>query len=167
MIIGICGHKGSGKDYLSAILREYTGFKIVHFADPLKEMIAFLLNISIDELNDLKNHEDQKICNTNMRSILQKFGTDIMQKQCGKDIWIKQVLTEDNIIIPDVRFNHEADAISKRGGMLIKLLGGKTDSHISEIELDEIDNSKFDFVYDNTHKDAGILDFARKVSKHV
>ena len=49
MIIGICGHKGSGKDYLGAILREYTGFKIVHFADPLKEMIAYLLNISIDE----------------------------------------------------------------------------------------------------------------------
>ena len=47
MIIGICGHKGSGKDYLGAILREYTGFKIVHFADPLKEMIVFLLNISI------------------------------------------------------------------------------------------------------------------------
>ena len=24
MTIGICGHKGSGKDYLGAILREYT-----------------------------------------------------------------------------------------------------------------------------------------------
>src|SRR5574344_1601992 len=167
MIIGICGHKGSGKDYLGAILRKRTGFKIVHFADPLKEMIAFLLNISIDELNDLKTHEDQKICNTNMRSILQKFGTDIMQTQCGKDIWIKQVLREDNIIIPDVRFKHEADAISKRDRMLIKLLGGKADSHISETELDEIDNSKFDFFYDNTHKDTGILDFAYGVSKHV
>src|SRR5574344_1244920 len=130
-------------------------------------MIAFLLNISIDELNDLKNHEDQKICNTNMRSILQKFGTDIMQKQCGKDIWIKQVLTEDNIIIPDVRFKHEFDAISKRGGMLIKLLGGKTDSHISETELDEIDNSKFDFVFDNKYKDTEILNFASRVLKHV
>ena len=90
-----------------------------------------------------------------------------MQKHCGKDFWVKQALTEDNIIIPDVRFKHEIDAISERGGMLIKLLGGKTDSHISETELDEIDNSKFDFVYDNTHKDTGILDFAYKVSKHV
>lgn len=167
MIIGICGHKGSGKDYLGAILRKHTGFKIVHFADPLKEMIAFLLNISIYELDDLKNHEDQNICNTNMRSILQKFGTDIMQKQCGKDIWIKQVLTEDNIIIPDVRFKHEFDAISKKGGILIKLLGGKTDSHISETELDEIDNSKFDFVFDNTYKDTEILNFASRILKHV
>ena len=122
MIIGICGHKGSGKDYLGAILRKYTGFKIVHFADPLKEMIAYLLNISIDELNDLKNHEDRKICNTNMRSILQKFGTEIMQKHCGKDFWVKQALTEDNIIIPDVRFKHEFDATPPATAILFKFL---------------------------------------------
>ena len=99
MIIGICGHKGSGKDYLANILKEYTGFKVVHFADPIKDIISDLFKISKDELNELKNSEDTKILGTNMRSILQTFGTNIMQKFCGKRIWVDLVLKEDNLII--------------------------------------------------------------------
>ena len=53
MIIGICGHKGSGKDYLANILKEYTGFKVVHFADPIKDIISDLFKISKGSLQDV------------------------------------------------------------------------------------------------------------------
>lgn len=163
MIIGICGHKGSGKDYLANILKEYTGFKVVHFADPIKDIISDLFKISKDELNELKNSEDTKILGTNMRSILQTFGTNIMQKFCGKRIWVDLVLKEDNLIIADVRFQHEVDAILEKGGFIIKLDSPCLDSHISESGIDKIPDSCFKYIFDNTKKDTSILDFAYKV----
>ena len=163
MIIGICGHKGSGKDYLANILKEYTGFKVVHFADPIKDIISDLFKISKDELNELKNSENTKILGTNMRSILQTFGTNIMQKFCGKRIWVDLVLKEDNLIIADVRFQHEVDAILEKGGFIIKLDSPCLDSHISESGIDKIPDSCFKYIFDNTKKDTSILDFAYKV----
>ena len=163
MIIGICGHKGSGKDYLANILKEYTGFKVVHFADPIKDILCDLFKISKDELNELKNSEDTKILGTNMRSILQVFGTNIMQKFCGKRIWVDLVLKEDNLIIADVRFQHEVNAILEKGGFLIKLDSPCLDSHISESGIDKMPDSCFKYIFDNTKKDRTILDFAYKV----
>ena len=164
MIIGICGHKGSGKDYLGAILKEFTGFKVVHFADPIKDILCDLFKISKDELNELKNSEDSKILGTNMRSILQSFGTDVMQRFCGKRIWVDLVLKEDNLIISDVRFQHEVDAILEKGGFVIKLKSNfKEDNHISESGIDKIPDSCFKYIFDNTKKDSSILDFAYKV----
>ena len=163
MIIGICGHKGSGKDYLANILKEYTGFKVVHFADPIKDIISDLFKISKDELNELKNSENTKILGTNMRSILQTFGTNIMQKFCGKRIWVDLVLKEDNLIIADVRFQHEVDAILEKGGFIIKLDSPCLDSHISESGIDKMPDSCFKYIFNNTKKDTSILDFAYKV----
>ena len=163
MIIGICGHKGSGKDYLGAILREFTGFKVVHFADPIKDILCEVFKISKGELNELKNSEDSKILGTNMRSILQTFGTDVMQNMFGKRVWVDLVLKEDNLIISDVRFQHEVDAILEKGGFVIKLDSPCLDSHISESGIDKIPDSCFKYIFDNTKKDASILDFAYKV----
>ena len=163
MIIGICGHKGSGKDYLGAILKEFTGFKVVHFADPIKDILCDLFKISKNELNELKNSEDSKILGTNMRSILQVFGTDVMQNMFGKRVWVDLVLKEDNLIISDVRFQHEVDAILEKGGFIIKLDSPCLDSHISESGIDKIPDSCFKYIFDNTKKDASILDFAYKV----
>ena len=163
MIIGICGHKGSGKDYLANILKEYTGFKVVHFADPIKDILCDLFKISKDELNELKNSEDSKILGTNMRSILQVFGTNVMQKFCGKRIWVDLVLKEDNLIIADVRFQHEVDAILEKGGFIIKLDSPCLDSHISESGIEKLPESSFKYIFNNTKKDTSILDFAYKV----
>ena len=163
MIIGICGHKGSGKDYLANILKQYTNYKITHFADPIKDILCEVFKISKDELNKLKNDENTKILGTNMRSILQTFGTDVMQNMFGKRVWVDLVLKEDNLIISDVRFQHEVDAILEKGGFIIKLDSPCLDSHISESGIDKIPDSCFKYIFDNTKKDSSILEFAYKV----
>ena len=163
MIIGICGHKGSGKDYLANILKQYTNYKITHFADPIKDILCEVFKISKDELNKLKNDENTKILGTNMRSILQTFGTDVMQNMFGKRVWVDLVLKEDNLIIADVRFQHEVDAILEKGGFIIKLDSPCLDSHISESGIDKIPDSCFKYIFDNTKKDSSILEFAYKV----
>ena len=53
-IIGFSGRMRSGKSALADIC-EKQGYKKLYFALPLKEMCAKFLNVTIDELNRLKN----------------------------------------------------------------------------------------------------------------
>lgn len=52
VIIGIGGEKAVGKDTAAAALVANHGFKRAAFADPLKEMCAFALNIPIAKMHD-------------------------------------------------------------------------------------------------------------------
>ena len=55
-IIGFSGRMRSGKGVLADIC-EKQGYKKLYFALPLKEMCAKFLNVTIDELNRLKNEK--------------------------------------------------------------------------------------------------------------
>ena len=55
-IIGFSGRMRSGKSTLADIC-EKQGYKKLYFALPLKEMCAKFLNVTIDELNRLKNEK--------------------------------------------------------------------------------------------------------------
>ena len=81
----------------------------------------------------------------------------------NKSNFIFSISSEDNLIISDVRFQHEVDAILEKGGFVIKLDSPCLDSHISESGIDKIPDSCFKYIFDNTKKDASILDFAYKV----
>lgn len=52
-IIGFCGRLQSGKSTLASICEEF-GFKKLYFAQPLKQLCADILDVSIEELNRLK-----------------------------------------------------------------------------------------------------------------
>jgi len=54
MIIGFAGRCRSGKSALAKICED-AGFEKLYFALPLKQLCADLMDISIDELNNLKN----------------------------------------------------------------------------------------------------------------
>lgn len=130
-IVLISGKMRSGKDTVANILLERLKSekckpRILHFSDGMKEILSKTLDISIDVLNDLKNNKNDlvldaytgashtRVCQTNMRTILQRFGTDAMQSVFGKDIWTSLMHTKINtdtehnvFIIPDFRFKHE------------------------------------------------------------
>jgi hypothetical protein len=62
--------------------------------------------------------------------------------------------TPPGIVIPDVRFKNEVDAIKSWGGKLVRVkrkqtLVGTEAGHASEVEQDEIPDSEFDVVIDN------------------
>ena len=52
-IIGFCGRLQSGKSTLASICEEF-GYKKLYFAQPLKQLCADILDVSIEELNRLK-----------------------------------------------------------------------------------------------------------------
>ena len=157
----ISGLKGSGKDYVSDILCDTLVCERLTFAEPIKEILATTLGISKEALDEMKNNEDLKILNTNIREILQRFGTDAMQHHFGKDVWIDRLaaqLPKSGVaIVTDWRFKHEYNMLSKYGTVVsVKVMDSNLEqnSHISENDLNDF---KFDFEIDNTAKNASIL----------
>jgi len=127
MIIAIIGYRRCGKDYLTQKLLELynnseTSAKRFAFADPLKEYICDLMNISREELEKLK--EDINYTFTigkkqyTMREFLVTFANRLRQI-FGDDIWAKatiESMKKDNSnikIISDMRFLIEYKTLKK------------------------------------------------------
>lgn len=142
-IIGISGHKGSGKttvaDIISTLLLPSSSVKI-GFADPLKEEVAKMYGCSVSYVEEHK---------PNFRLILQGHGTDYRRKLCGDQYWIEKFLLKtlrpeydkvDWILVPDVRFKNEMQCINNVGGTLVRIErpGLPHDSHTSENDLDDV-----------------------------
>lgn len=153
MIIGICGHKFSGKSTVARLLAKVTGYEIKSFADKLKDITCVLSGCTREQLEDYDFKETQLVpdylrpyCGNaekpTFRAFLQRFGSDVM-RNINNNIWIDCTLAEckENAIISDVRFPNEADAIKEHGGIIIKIVRDDVatrDSHQSEIHIDEI-----------------------------
>ena len=118
----INGKKRSGKNFVGNLLNKYLseqGYKVkeVSFAEALKEDVAKILGITLDQLEQMKEDdvylESDKDCNTvsTIRQILQNYG--MMRREENNDIWVEKALPKifDNdsevIIITDFRFENE------------------------------------------------------------
>ena len=140
MIVGLRGHKGSGRGTIAAYLMKQHGFERRAFADPLKKSIAATLDIPYHEIDKYKNDQEVYITVSKLwetdgmeteRSI--KFGTYIKdyaeawKRVLGEDIWVNQVLPVDGyyagkkIVIPDIHFPNEASRIHDLGGFVAKV----------------------------------------------
>lgn len=153
MIIGICGHKFSGKSTVANLLHNATCYPIVSFADKLKDITCILSGCTREDLEDYDFKELVNVpsylkpyCgnaeNPTFRAFLQYFGSEVM-RSINDNIWIDCTLlnSEENIIVSDVRFPNEAKAIKERGGIVIKVVRPDVkaeDSHQSETLIDEI-----------------------------
>jgi hypothetical protein len=63
------------------------------------------------------------------RWVLQYIGTDVLRKNFSDDIWIasleyKLSRATDDIVISDVRFKNEVEAIKRAGGTVIRVVRG-------------------------------------------
>ena len=186
MIIGIAGKAQAGKDTTAMMLQtlltnpditwdmywnsdmifEWDHF-VVHYADLLKEVSQEMLDMPFDDFNsqEVKQMHLDWLGMT-VREFLQKLGTAV-RKEIDPEFWIKALFNtyqNGNIIIADVRFPNEAEAVKARGGKLIRIErpGAGAGNHISETALD--DYKGWDIVIDNV----GTLEDLFKVVKfHV
>lgn len=70
------------------------GFKILAFADPLKEVCATLYNLHLDVFSDPELKE--KVLESwgkSPRQLVQFTGTDLVRKHLGDDFWVKRLRT--------------------------------------------------------------------------
>lgn len=180
MKIAIHGKASSGKGTAAEMISRHlppvsgpgVGFlvPIRSLADPIKETIEFLIreenekyktpeNLPNDELfqnlfgsSELRNNKlpDSEMTCREACILLGRFGRKI-----NPNFWINKIIKESkhnsSIIIPDVRFKNEFEALKKEGFIMIKINRNqytKIDDE-SETDLDEYEDSKFDFVIDN------------------
>lgn len=90
------------------------------------------------------------------RLVLTTLGTE-WGRRLFEPIWVRACLNHivrsgsDKFAIPDVRFKNEVDAIQNAGGIVVRLKRGtRTSTHPSELEMEGIPLSSFDYIIDNT-----------------
>ena len=152
MLIAICGHKFSGKSTVARLLHNATGYKVVSFADKLKDITCILSGCTREQLEDYDFKETQLVPDylrpyclnaekPTFRAFLQHFGSEVM-RDVNDSIWIDCTLSScgEDCIVSDCRFPNEARAVKARGGIVIKIVreGCGGDSHCSEVSIDEI-----------------------------
>jgi hypothetical protein len=167
MIIGLSGYARSGKDTAADHLVNKYGFARYSFAAPMKDAMYKLNPIvhsdkighfRYKDLVDTYGLDQAKDSHPEIRRLLQVFGTEVGRDMFGINFWVDLALnsmTEDKVVISDVRFKNEADAIKAVGGQVWRInrhgVGPVTD-HSSELDLD---NYNFNHIIDN---DYSVLD---------
>lgn len=180
IVIGICGEMRHGKDTIADILTVYYNFYKRPMAYSLKEAVKVLFGFNREQLYGSKKEDIDNFWNVSPRKVLQVFGTEIMRNYLGKaieelsgigsDFWVQSWLkwfldysVEPKIVVPDIRFQNELDAIrnlskynSDIAGYVFKVvrpdLLNRTDEknmHPSEAELRKIPDEAFDKVFIN------------------
>lgn len=146
MIIALAGRLKSGKTELSKVCQEH-GYKRLYFALPLKNLVAHLINGSIDDVNRLKNVEKEYIFDENnfkyisdetniplkiirekmenkifhnTREMLQYIGTDII-RHYNNNWHVNKIseMIETNVdyVFDDMRFPNEKAFLDSIGAV--------------------------------------------------
>lgn len=175
MIIGLTGLSGSGKDTVANHLVENYGFNRRAFADPLRKFLyEFNPQVKTREstVRPLKEiveveggwHRAQLV-HPEVRNLLQRFATEFVREKVDPMFWVKlsmfDINSSDSIVFSDVRFPNEADAINKKGGIVIKVVSKTSElykmDHISE-------NQRVPYLY-TIENDGSLDDLYYKVDK--
>ena len=155
-IVGLLGKARSGKDTFASFLIEDHGYTRFAFADPLKAA-ALEVDPIVDTLDDgyWRLSEEVSIYGweqakerAEVRGTLQRLGTAM--RGVNPSIWLDATMIparEANaagkaIVITDVRFPNEAEAIRDAGGVLVRIERPSltsTDQHVSETLMDGYD----------------------------
>lgn len=148
-VIGLSGYAQSGKDTIGAAL-ETRGYQRVAFADRIREGLYALDpmlkhdNTRVVELVDSYGWEHAKTSEPEVRSLLQKLGSEVGRNLLGENVWVDLTLKNApdgaKIVVTDCRFENEAAAIKRLGGQMwrVKRPGyAPVNSHPSETALDD------------------------------
>lgn len=183
-IIILSGAKRSGKDTAAGFIKSYLkndtmrSVETLAFADKLKSTSAALLNeiygTNIFTTDMFSNEElrqgpfpgpefkwgGEQVC---LRTVLQKFGTEICRNCIDTDIWVKALintlekLNADYSIITDARFPNEITLLKKHFvkthniiTILITRPGTANTTHVSETQFDNmLADNLFDYIIMN------------------
>jgi len=168
-VIGISGKARSGKDTIANYLRFSYGYEKYSFADPLKRACAEMFGIPLEDFyDDDKKDVVNEFWGFSPRRMAQLLGTEGGRNLFRQDIWIKRAevflnSTDKNIVIPDVRFENEAEFV-RNYGILIHInrpFVKTVESHSSE---NGINFKEGDILVVN---DSSIVDLELKVVQYA
>lgn len=178
-VIGLVGHARVGKDVCASYISRRLGGVQIAFADKIKEILMEMFDLDRDYFygeTGLKDLEIDKYPGWSPRKLMQFIGTDSFRK-VWDDVWInytkkrietiltkgycplyKEELWGKNkvVVVSDIRFINEAQAIKDLGGEVWKIVRPGQDGknlgykeHASEKEQDLIPEEMLEVVVNN------------------
>lgn len=135
--IGFMGYARSGKDTAGDHLVQTYGYERVSFADPVRESLFALDPIVGDAPSDaglrlatvvaMHGWEEAKDCYPEVRTLLQRHGTDAMRGVMGDDVWVNLAARKvvearragKNVVVTDCRFPNEVKMLREWGFRLV------------------------------------------------
>lgn len=131
-IVGLTGYAGSGKDYVCDILRaEYYATRVA-FADGVRLEVEEFLSPGTQPIEYSSQARLPAVWKKpypdEIRRLLQWWGTEYRRAE-DQDYWVNKGVqrikaartTFDLVIVTDVRFQNEADAIRDLGGIVLQV----------------------------------------------
>lgn len=170
MIIGVTGLARSGKGSVAATLVEMHGFEERSFAADLKAAIGTLncivgyeptedgwTEVRVLDAIDRVGADEAKTAYPEVRRLYQVMGTEV-GRAWSPTFWIDRTLQDHegkNIVISDLRFPNEGEAIRALGGIVVKVtrpgVTSMLNGHASETSVDTV-------VYDVWFENNGTLE---------
>lgn len=145
-IIAFAGTKGSGKT-TAAEFMSCAGFRVVSFADPLKDMCAAGFGLTYEQLHGSEKESLDPRHDLTPREIMQRLAESV-KSEFGKEFFVKALLrrmSEDprqNYVIADLRFKNEAATLREHGAKIVYICRDVKENsfskHISETEVKKI-----------------------------
>lgn len=146
LLIGLTGPARTGKSTTAHHLTLEHGFECFAFADPLREGLAAIFQLSPEDFEGESKEQPISWLGRSPRQLMQLLGTEWGRHMISANLWVD--LAEQHLnaianasfpspsfVISDVRFENEADFIRKRGGMIVHLqrfAAPKVNAHVSE-----------------------------------
>ncbi|WP_432006338.1 hypothetical protein [Streptomyces parvus] len=134
LIVGLSGYARSGKNAAAEALVQH-GWRQAAFADKLREFLLAVNpvipgpvgvgNLRLQLLIADVGWEYAKAHYPEVRALHNRTGTDAGRKILGNNVWVDALFREHDdapaLVISDVRFPNEAQAVADRGGVLIRV----------------------------------------------
>jgi len=176
-LIAIVGRKGSGKSLTAAYLKDAHEFKVIKFADTLKDMLK-VAGLNYNHLEgELKEKPCELLCGKSPREAMQTLGTEWGREMIGDNFWVNswskraadylRISHKNRVVVDDLRFLNEARAVIALGGKIIRINRPSiqnTDTHISENEMDQIKHSR---VINNNRSIHALLKSVERCLTHI
>jgi hypothetical protein len=160
-IIGLTGYAGVGKDTVADLLVREHGYVKLSLADPIKELLNTRFGWTMEDWSDRQWKEAAIVLYMSPagdsmylspRILAQWLGTEVGRYLAGPDVWLEVMWRKYQqhcydrvtgnylapLVVPDVRFDNEADFIRSKGGVVVRItrMGAKpVAAHVSEAGL--------------------------------
>jgi hypothetical protein len=123
-IIGLTGKAGAGKDSVADYLVAAHGFIKLSFASPIKAGLNAMFGWTDEDwANRAWKERVQPLLGKSPRQLAQTLGTEWGRQTVYNDIWVDATLTAaprfKRVVIADVRFDNEAEAILAQTGSAV------------------------------------------------
>ena len=131
ILIGLCGPAGCGKDTVAYLLHKHGAFHRYTMAKAMKQGLEVMLGVPMEIWDDRVAKETViPWIGKSPRQLAQTLGTEWGRNLIHQDIWLRRMLREwdevrtyvsPRMVVTDVRFDNEAQAIKNAGGTVWKV----------------------------------------------